>query len=110
MGKTYVAEAPRFIERLIQEEINKSKAELKELKIDKWCKPNFFIMYGNANLEDDTKQTYYNLWLYKSLWWFTIRWEEDLKEVLKFLNGKSKLKWLTIQMLDVDKVDYSESN
>lgn len=105
MSKTYIAEAPQFINRCIQKEIDDEKAELKELKVDKWCKPTFFIMYQDAKLEDDTGETYYKVGLYKSLGGFTVRWDEDLKEVLKFLKWKQKLKGLRIQILNCDEVN-----
>ena len=105
MWKIYVAEAPRYINYSIQKYINEEKEALTEIfnwKLPKYVKPNFLVMYTKEeSMKDDTWETYYHLALYKQCEGFTIRWKEELKEVLKFVKKKSKLKSLIIQTVDV---------
>ena len=105
----YVAEAPRYINYSIQNHINEEKEALTEIfnwKLPKYVKPNFLVMYTkDESMKDDTGETYYHLALYKQCEGFTIRWEEELKEVLKFVKKKSKLKSLRLQILNVDEVN-----
>lgn len=98
----YVAEAPEWICRQIQKEIDDERVALKELWVSKWCKPGFLVMYGITDMKDSTNETYYKVWLYKSMGWFTVRGKEDLDKVVKFVKDKSKLKSLHMYPLDLD--------
>lgn len=110
---TYVAYAPNWTARKIQEDINEDKREREQFKAEnasfcKWIKhhANFILAFNKSKNKDSTGQQYYNIVLYKQIDGnFLTRGEDDLKEILKFIKSKNRLKSVNFQVLDFDKIN-----
>lgn len=110
---TYVAYAPNWTARKIQEDINDDKRDREQFKAEnatfcKWIKhhANFILAFNKSKSKDRTGQQYYNIVLYKQIDGnFLTRGEDDLKEILKFIKSKNRLKSVNFQVLDFDKIN-----
>lgn len=110
---TYVAYAPNWTARKIQEDINDDKMEREQQKAEtprayKGIKhhANFILAFNKNKSKDRTGEQYYNIVLYKQIDGnFLTRGEDDLKEILKFIKSKNRLKSVNFQVLDFDKIN-----
>lgn len=70
--------APRLVKNELADEFRKNKKE--RFPCD------YLVIYQKSDKQDDTKDTIYNMWVYKQIGGYPIRWEENLNELLAFLS------------------------
>lgn len=83
MARIIVCISPRLVKLELLKEFEEDKGQA--------FPSDYLTIYQKSDNQDDSKETIYNVGVYKQIWGYPIRWDENLNEILDFLKEQKNI-------------------